>query len=176
VEVQNPKKGKSYGSDFDEAIIYYFGNKLAEETINGHKDLFGDVLGDKNARIVMSDPFAGVIASLIERLAELRGGGPEVVKEVEKIFINAEFKGNLLDLGKEISKLYGKGGLRVLAHLVCGTKQNNRDLIMKFIGAKKKETQMHYAFRILYANDPKEYERYKRLMSGGGENMKPPGG
>jgi ribosomal protein L27 len=44
--------------------------------------------------------------------------------------------------------------------LVCGTKQNNRDLIMKFIGAKKKETQMHYAFRILYANDSKEYERY----------------
>lgn len=159
VKVYNPEKDKEYLNDFDEAIIYYFAHKLTGTIVSEHRNLFS---GNYMLRSTSSD----IVAHLIERLSEKRGGGPEAVKEVEKIFINAEFRGNLLDLGKEISKLYGKGGLRVLAHLVCGRKQNNRDLIMKFIRAKKKETQTHYAFRIL---PPEEFERYKKLMVEGGK-------
>ncbi|PIZ69845.1 MAG: hypothetical protein COY11_03760, partial [Candidatus Portnoybacteria bacterium CG_4_10_14_0_2_um_filter_44_20] len=68
-----------------------------------------------------------------------------------------EFKGNLLDLGKEVAKLYGKGGLRVLAHL---NEKNIKDILNFVDVGGKKITQNHYAEKIL---PPEEFERYLRM-------------
>ena len=175
LEVKNLKTKKRYFSEFDEAVISYFAGKLTENVVNGQKDLFGKDLdrvrcyrdlssGDlarPNFRLNEHDYAYGSMVTVVRRLmgslAEARGGGPEAIKKVEKIFINAEFKGNLLDLGKEVAKLYGKGGLRVLAHL---NEKNIKDILNFVDVGGKKITQNHYAEKIL---PPEEFERYLRM-------------
>jgi len=182
LDTVNVRKGKRYFSDFDEGIISYFSGRMTENVVDTNKFLFkkelerdqlrrGSFSGDLEEAIfrMKKNDFAyrfsvDVIRKLIKSLSYLRGGRPQDVEEIEKIFINAEFKGNLLDLGKEVAKLYGKGGLRVLAHL----NEKNSGLVQGFLRAKGLATQRRYAEKIL---PPEEFERYKKLMVESGEEV-----
>lgn len=171
----NAEKGRKYFSNLDEGIISYFSGRMTENVVDANKFLFRKELERNQLRRgsfpedleeatfrMKKNDFAyrfsvDVIRKLIKNLSYLRGGRPQDIEEVEKIFINAEFKGNLLDLGKEVAKLYGKGGLRVLAHL----KEKNSGLMLGFLRAKDLKVQRRYAEKIL---PPEEFKRYKKLM------------
>jgi hypothetical protein len=176
VTLHNSRGCGKYFIDFDEGIIAYFSNKLTNKTIKEHKDLLYEEFDEESGAAkkydyAMRDPLANIVECLIKRLAESRGGGSQALEEVEKIFIGAEFRGDLVSLNEEISKLYGRGGLWVLAHLWDGKEDNNRELVLKFIKAKTRETQEHYAFRVLAA-EKGEFERYKRLMAKNGSDAR----
>lgn len=173
--IKNIDKEKEYSSYLDEAIVSYLAGKLTEKVVNKDRMLFeadldrvwryrnlsSEKLARKSLKLKKRDysdygykSLVDVIRRLIGNLANLRDGDKETV---ERIFINAEFKGNLLDLAKEISKLYGKGGLRVLAHL---DEKNTKDML-KFVNARGRINQAHYAEKIL---PPEEFERYCKIM------------
>lgn len=111
IQVETRNGEKIFFKDIEEAIIESLTRRFYQEKV-----LLSDVFDDKDKKDFLGSTTTdtGKFQALIDSLWEKNKSRFETREAVENLFLDAQFTGNLLKIGRLIEKTFGKGSFRKL--------------------------------------------------------------
>jgi len=111
IQVESRNEEKTFFEDIKEAVVELLTQRFYREKIIP-SDVFDEE--DKKNFVISRLKERAKLEALIDTLWEGNKGQFKTREDTENLFLEAQFTGNLLKIGRLVEKTYGKGGFRKL--------------------------------------------------------------